>query len=313
MEKIKELCSFIIPCYNEEEAIPIYYDEMVKMLKNMPGNLCFEFIFVDDGSSDRTLGVIRELHQRDDRVRYISFSRNFGKEAGIYSGLMKAKGTFVVVMDVDLQDPPDLIPQMYEAVVKEGYDCVATRRCSREGEPKLRSFFAKQFYKLMNSISKTGIVDGARDFRFMKRQVVDAILQMKEYNRFSKGIFEWVGFHTKYIAYENRERSAGNTKWSFLKLFAYSIEGIIAFSTTPLALASVGGIVLCGISFLLILLLIIRFILFGDPVAGWPSLACIVIFLGGLQLCATGIIGMYLSKTYLECKGRPVFIVKEEV
>lgn len=312
MEKMKELCSFVIPCYNEEEAIPIYYEEMEKMLKNMPANLCFEFIFVDDGSSDRTLSVIRELHQHDDRVGYISFSRNFGKEAGIYSGLMKAKGSFVAVMDVDLQDPPDLIPQMYEAVVREGYDCVATRRCSREGEPKLRSFFAKRFYKLMNSISKTGIVDGARDFRFMKRQVVDAILQMNEYNRFSKGIFEWVGFKTKYIAYENRERSAGNTKWSFFKLFGYSIEGIIAFSTTPLALASVGGIVLCGISFLLILLLIIRFLLFGDPVAGWPSLACIVIFLGGLQLCATGIIGMYLSKTYLECKGRPVFIVKEE-
>lgn len=312
MEKMKELCSFVIPCYNEEEAIPIYYEEMEKMLKNMPANLCFEFIFVDDGSSDRTLSVIRELHQHDDRVGYISFSRNFGKEAGIYSGLMKAKGSFVAVMDVDLQDPPDLIPQMYEAVVREGYDCVATRRCSREGEPKLRSFFARRFYKLMNSISKTGIVDGARDFRFMKRQVVDAILQMNEYNRFSKGIFEWVGFKTKYIAYENRERSAGNTKWSFFKLFGYSIEGIIAFSTTPLALASVGGIVLCGISFLLILLLIIRFLLFGDPVAGWPSLACIVIFLGGLQLCATGIIGMYLSKTYLECKGRPVFIVKEE-
>lgn len=312
MEKMKELCSFVIPCYNEEEAIPIYYEEMEKMLKNMPANLCFEFIFVDDGSSDRTLSVIRKLHQHDDRVGYISFSRNFGKEAGIYSGLMKAKGSFVAVMDVDLQDPPDLIPQMYEAVVREGYDCVATRRCSREGEPKLRSFFARRFYKLMNSISKTGIVDGARDFRFMKRQVVDAILQMNEYNRFSKGIFEWVGFKTKYIAYENRERSAGNTKWSFFKLFGYSIEGIIAFSTTPLALASVGGIVLCGISFLLILLLIIRFLLFGDPVAGWPSLACIVIFLGGLQLCATGIIGMYLSKTYLECKGRPVFIVKEE-
>lgn len=312
MEKMKELCSFVIPCYNEEEAIPIYYEEMEKMLKNMPANLCFEFIFVDDGSSDRTLSVIRELHRHDDRVGYISFSRNFGKEAGIYSGLMKAKGSFVAVMDVDLQDPPDLIPQMYEAVVREGYDCVATRRCSREGEPKLRSFFARRFYKLMNSISKTGIVDGARDFRFMKRQVVDAILQMNEYNRFSKGIFEWVGFKTKYIAYENRERSAGNTKWSFFKLFGYSIEGIIAFSTTPLALASVGGIVLCGISFLLILLLIIRFLLFGDPVAGWPSLACIVIFLGGLQLCATGIIGMYLSKTYLECKGRPVFIVKEE-
>lgn len=313
MQKIKNpLCSIVVPCYNEEEALPIFYTEISKVLPNLyKQGLHFEIVVVDDGSTDNTLEVAKDLHRLDERLHYISFSRNFGKEAAIYAGLQSAQGDYVVIMDVDLQDPPALLPQMYQEVRRQGYDCVATRRTSRKGEPPIRSFFARRFYRVLNRISNTGVVDGARDFRFMTRKVVDAILQMGEYNRFSKGIYEWVGFKTKYLEYENIERSAGKTKWSFWKLFKYSIEGIVAFSTVPLAIASVSGIVLCGIAFLMILFLIIRALLFGDPVAGWPSMACIIIFLGGIQLFSSGILGMYLARTYLECKNRPIYIEKE--
>lgn len=311
-EKKNPLCSIVVPCYNEEEALPIFYAEMNKILPKLQGQgLCFEILIVDDGSTDKTLEVAKDLHCVDERVHYISFSRNFGKEAAIYAGLQSVQGDYIVIMDVDLQDPPALLPQMYEEVSLRGYDCVATRRTSRKGEPPIRSFFARRFYRLLNRISNTGVVDGARDFRFMTRNVVDAILQMEEYNRFSKGIYEWVGFKTKYLEYENIERSAGKTKWSFWKLFKYSMEGIVAFSTAPLAIASVGGILLCGIAFLMILFLIMRALLFGDPVAGWPSMACIIIFLGGIQLFSSGILGMYLARTYLECKKRPIYIEKE--
>lgn len=313
MENV-HLCSVIVPCYNEEQALPLFYEEFCRVAKVMEeayGNLRWELWFIDDGSKDHTLEAVKGLRWQDKRVHYLSFSRNFGKEAAIYAGLANTAGDYVAVMDVDLQDPPSLLPQMYEAVVKEGYDCVATKRNSRKGEPPIRSFFAKRFYHLLNRISNTGVVDGARDFRFMSRQVADAILSMKEYNRFSKGIYEWVGFHTKYLEYENIKRSAGETKWSFWKLFKYSIEGIVAFSTVPLAIASVGGIVLCVFSFLMILFLILRASLYGDPVPGWPSMACIIIFLGGIQLLCSGILGMYLSRTYLECKGRPIYIEKE--
>lgn len=313
MENIR-LCSVIVPCYNEEQALPLFYEEFCRIAKAMEeayGNLRWELWFIDDGSKDHTLEGVKGLRRKDKRVHYLSFSRNFGKEAAIYAGLANTAGDYIAVMDADLQDPPSLLPQMYEAVVKEGYDGVATKRNSRKGEPPIRSFFAKRFYHLLNHISNTGVVDGARDFRFMTRQVADAILSMKEYNRFSKGIYEWVGFHTKYLEYENIKRSAGETKWSFWKLFKYSIEGIVAFSTVPLAIASVGGIVLCAFSFLMILFLILRASLYGDPVPGWPSMACIIIFLGGIQLLCSGILGMYLSRTYLECKGRPIYIEKE--
>lgn len=310
--KKKKCCSVVVPCYNEEEAIPYFYQEMIKIMEELKESLEFEIVFVDDGSTDRTEQVMNDLCDQDPRVHYLSFSRNFGKESGLYAGLERASGDYIVTMDVDLQDPPSLIPEMYRAVTEEGYDCAATRRMTRKGEPVIRSFFARMFYKLMNRISKTGVVDGARDFRFMKREVVDAVLSMNEYNRFSKGIFEWVGFQTKYISYENIERIAGNTKWSFWKLFKYSVEGIVAFSTAPLALASLGGLLLCGIAFIMVLLLMIRALIFGDAVSGWPSLACIIIFMGGLQLFCSGILGIYLSKTYLECKNRPVYIVKSK-
>ncbi len=314
LEKKCFLCSIIVPCYNEEEALPIFYKEMCGIMDQMEKeqNLLWEIWIIDDGSQDQTLQIAKHLHREDARVHYLSFSRNFGKEAALYAGLQSARGDYIVTMDVDLQDPPGLLPDMYRIVTKESYDCVATRRFSRKGEPPIRSFFAKRFYRLLNKISNTGVVDGARDYRFMKRSVVDAILEMPEYNRFTKGIYEWVGFRTKYIAYENVERSAGKTKWSFWKLFKYSLEGIMAFSTVPLALASVGGIALCMIAFVMLVFLIVRALLFGDPVAGWPSLACIIVSLGGIQLFCSGILGLYLSKTYLECKRRPLYITKEK-
>lgn len=318
MEKSKEMLYVIVPCYNEEEALQIFYTEakweLEGMQKEYP-HLEWRLLIVDDGSRDKTLSVAKTLASEDERVHYLSFSRNFGKEAGIYAGIKKALGdgaNYLAIMDADLQDPPALLLQMYQGVTEEGYDCVATRRKDRKGEPPIRSFFAHVFYKLINKISSTSVVDGARDYRFMTRQVAEAISSMEEYNRFTKGIYEWVGFHTKYLEYENIERAAGDTKWSFWKLFKYSLEGIIAFSTAPLALASIGGILLCIVSFLLILLLVLRAAVFGDPVAGWPSLACIVIFMGGIQLFCSGILGMYLSRTYLECKARPLYIVKEE-
>lgn len=310
----KKMCSVIVPCFNEEEALPIFYQKVKPVLELMGAaeNLIWEIWIINDGSTDGTLAEAKILRKRDSRVHYLSFSRHFGKEAGLYAGLQNARGEYVVTMDVDLQDPPELIPDMYRAVTEEGYDCVATRRFSRKGEPPIRSFFAKRFYRLLNKISNTGVVDGARDYRFMKRKVVDAILEMPEYNRFTKGIYEWVGFRTKYIAYENVERSAGETKWSFWKLFKYSLEGIMAFSTVPLALASVGGIVLFLIALCMLVFLILRALLYGDPVAGWPSLACIIVSLGGIQLFFSGILGLYLSKTYLECKRRPLYIIKEK-
>ena len=306
MDKI----SIIVPCYNEEEAMPIFYEEIVNVAKEMK-KTDFEFIFVNDGSRDKTLQVARELHEKDERVRYVSFSRNFGKEAAMLAGLEAARGDYVAIMDVDLQDPPYLIKEMYDTLKTEDYDCVATRRVSRDGEPPIRSFFARCYYKLINKISKTEIVDGARDFRLMTRQMVDSILELKEYNRFSKGIFSWVGYNTKWLEYKNVERVAGTTKWSFWKLFLYSLESIVAFSTVPLSIAAVMGILFCLIAFVLIIFIIVKTLTVGDPVAGWPSLVCIIFFVSGVQLFCLGVIGQYLAKTYLEVKNRPVYIVKE--
>lgn len=306
MEKI----SIIVPCYNEEEAMPIFYEEICKVAKKMK-KVDFEFIFVNDGSKDHTLDVARELHKKDERVRYVSFSRNFGKEAGMYAGLEAARGDYIAIMDVDLQDPPALIEEMYETLKNEDYDCVASRRVSRKGEPPIRSFFARCYYKLINKISKTEIVDGARDFRLMTRQMVDSILELKEYNRYSKGIFSWVGYKTKWLEYENVERVAGTTKWSFWKLFLYSLESIVAFSTVPLSIAAVMGILFCLIAFILIIVIIVKTLTVGDPVAGWPSMVCIIFFVSGIQLFCLGIIGQYLAKTYLEVKNRPIYLVKE--
>jgi len=301
--------SIIVPCYNEEESIPLFYDEINKVIKKMKAK--FELIFINDGSKDKTLEILRNLAKQDKKVRYISFSRNFGKEAGILAGLETSTGDYVAMMDVDLQDPPHLLIEMYEELEKKEYDCVATRSVSRNGYSVLRKFFTKWYYKIINKISKTTIVDGARDFRLMTRQMVDAILSMKEYNRYSKGIFSWVGFNTKWITFENTERVAGTTKWNFWKLFAYSMESIVGFSTMPLLVSSIIGVVFCLISFIMILVIIGKTIIFGDPVAGWPSLVCIIFFVSGIQLFCLGIMGQYLAKTYLETKNRPVYIIKE--
>ena len=307
---MKKLLSVVVSCYNEEEAIPIFYKEINKISKEM-NELSFEFIFVDDGSKDKTLEILKKLHQKDKRVRYISFSRNFGKEAAMYAGLENSKGDYVTLMDADLQDPPSLLEEMYKAIEEEGYDCVATRRVTRKGEPPIRSFFARMFYRFINKLSKIEMVDGARDYRLMKRKVVDAITNMKEYNRYSKGLFSFVGFKTKWLEYENVNRVAGETKWSFWKLFIYAIEGIAAFSTTPLVLSAVMGITFCLISFIMIIFIIIKTLIYGDPVAGWPSLVCIIFMISGIQLFCMGIMGEYLSKMYLETKKRPIYIVRE--
>ena len=306
MEKI----SIIVPCYNEEESLPIFYDEICKVSSEFK-KVNFEFIFVNDGSRDRTLDIARDLSKKDKRVRYISFSRNFGKEAAILAGLEYSIGDYVAIMDADLQDPPSLLFEMYDGIKNEGYDCVSTRRVSRKGEPPIRSFFAKCYYKLINKISKTEIVDGARDYRLMTRQMVNSILSLKEYNRFSKGIFSWVGYNTKWLEYKNVERVAGTTKWSFWKLFLYSLESIVAFSTVPLAIASIMGLLFFLVSIILIIIIIVKTLTIGDPVAGWPSLVCIIFFVSGVQLFSIGVIGQYLSKLYLEVKNRPVYIVKE--
>ncbi|MDD7556583.1 glycosyltransferase family 2 protein [Ruminococcus sp.] len=306
--------SIIVPCYNEEEVLPLFYAEITRVMDDMKrtyAELTFELLFIDDGSRDKTLTQLRELASKDQRVRYISFSRNFGKEAGMFAGLENATGDFVVVMDADLQHPPSFLPEMYSYVRDGEYDCATTRRVSRKGESKIRSWFARKFYRIMNKISQTEIVDGAQDFRFMSRQMVDAILSMREYNRFSKGIFSWVGFKTKYIEYENVERAAGTTAWSFWSLFRYSLEGIFAFSTAPLALASVLGLVSCVIAFLMMIWIIIKTLAFGEAVAGFPSIMCAIFLLGGLQLFCIGVLGQYLSKTYLETKRRPIYIVRE--
>lgn len=300
----------IVPCFNEEETLPIYYKEMCKVISRM-NEIEIELLLVDDGSTDRTLSIMKELHMIDFRCHFISFSRNFGKEAAIYAGLKHAVGDYVAVMDVDLQDPPELLPKMCRILEEDGYDSVATKRSTRTGEPKLRSFLSNSFYNAINKISTTEIINGARDYRIMKRKMVNAVLEMSEYNRFSKGIFEWVGFRTKWLEFENVERSAGKTKWSMKKLFFYSLEGITGFSVAPLSLASVLGVVFCILSFLLIGFIIVRTLIWGDPVSGWPSLVCIVFLVGGIQLLCIGIVGQYLSKTYLETKHRPIYILKD--
>ncbi len=304
------MISVIVPCYNEEQAIPIFYREIIKTASEMP-NVSFEFIFVNDGSKDETENVIRALAENDDRVKYISFSRNFGKEGAMYAGMQHSSGDFIVIMDVDLQDPPALIPRMYDDIKSGNYDCIATRRVNRSGEAPIRSAFARAFYKLINHISQTEIVDGARDFRMMSRRMADSILSMCEYNRFSKGIFSWVGFNTKWIGYENINRSAGETKWSFWKLFKYSIDGIVGFSTVPLALSSLMGIILFFVSIVGIIFIIVRQLLYGGSAFGWPSMICVILLVGGLQLLSIGILGQYLSKTYLETKRRPLYIIKD--
>ncbi|HEM3457787.1 TPA: glycosyltransferase family 2 protein [Streptococcus suis] len=305
------MISVIVPCFNEEEAIPYFYDAMEKVRKEMGEQ--FEYIFVNDGSKDRTLTVLRQLSGQDRAVRYLSFSRNFGKEAALYAGLQAAQGELVTVMDVDLQDPPEMLMEMKAMLDgNPDLDCVGTRRVSRDGEPPIRSFFAKLFYKLMNKISQVEVVDGARDFRLMRRHMVDAILSVSEYNRFSKGIFAWVGFETEYLPYENVERLAGETSWSFWKLLSYSIEGIINFSDTPLNIASYTGFFTFLLSLVLMVFVVFKTLVFGDPTIGWPSTICIILFLGGLQLMTIGILGKYLAKVFLETKKRPIYIVKEK-
>ena len=309
----KKLLTIVVPCYNEQESLPLFYHAIIDLEKEGKLNpVDLEFVFVDDGSRDNTLGVFRELSAKDDRVHYVSFSRNFGKEAGIYAGLEKSKGDYVVIMDADLQDPPAMLPEMLYYIESGEYECVATRRVDRKGEPPIRSWFARKFYRLMNKISNADIVDGARDYQMMTRKVVDAILSMKEYNRFSKGIFGWVGFKRKWLEFENVERVAGETKWSFWKLFIYAIDGIVAFSTTPLIMASIFGLIMCLVAFVFIIVIIVRTLIFGDPTSGWPSMVCIILLVSGIQLLCMGILGEYLAKAYLETKNRPKYLVQEE-
>lgn len=303
--------SIIIPCFNEEESLSLFYTEMEKIKQQIKEE--FQYIFVNDGSKDRTLQVLRDLNQTDRNVHYLSFSRNFGKEAALYAGLQHATGDYVTVMDADLQDPPALLIQMKNMLDENAeLDCVGTRRTTRKGEPQIRSFFAKMFYKLINKISQVEMVDGARDFRLMRRQMVDAVLEVSEYNRFSKGIFAWVGFKTEYLEYKNVERVAGQTSWNFWQLFNYSLEGIINFSDAPLTIAFVGGVVACLLAFFLIIIVIIRTLIFGDPTSGWPSMISIILFLGGFQLLTIGILGKYIGKIFMETKKRPVYIIKEK-
>ena len=300
--------SLVIPCYKEEEALPVFYNELCKVMSDMK-DYTFELLFVDDGSKDKTLDVLQKFALDDERVKYIAFSRNFGKEAAMYAGFCNATGDYTAVMDADMQDPPSLLPEMVKILESGEYDSVATRRATRKGEPKVRSFFARMFYKLMNKISDADIVDGARDFRLMKREMVEAIVDMCESNRFSKGIFGWVGFKTYWMSYENVERVAGKTKWSFWKLFKYSIDGITNFSSTPLKISSVMGFIFTLISLIMMVFVFVRALIFQDPVQGWPSLVCIILFIGGIQLFCIGIIGQYISKMYIETKKRPHYIV----
>lgn len=305
-----ELISLVVPCYNEEQSLPYFWKETTAVMRQMD-YLDFEVIFVDDGSRDKTLEILRALAASDSRVKYLSFSRNFGKEAAMYAGLEHAKGDYAAVMDADLQDPPALLEEMYRAVTQEGYDSAATRRVTRKGEPPIRSFFARMFYKIINKMADVEIVDGARDFRLMNRKFLNALLELKERNRFSKGLFGWVGFKTKWLEFENVERVAGETKWSFWKLFKYSIEGIVAFTTTPLTLASFMGFLLCMVALCSTVFIVVRKLLFGDPVSGWASTASIITFIGGIQLFFMGIFGQYLAKAYTEIKNRPIYIVAE--
>ncbi|MDD6484525.1 MAG: glycosyltransferase family 2 protein [Clostridiales bacterium] len=307
---MKKLISVVVPCYNEQAAVPVFYRELSVAVKAIE-DACIEVIFVDDGSKDGTLSVIKKLADNFEDVKYISFSRNFGKEAAMYAGMQAASGDYVCIMDVDLQDPPSMLPKMYEEIQSKEYDIVGARRVTRKGEPPIRSFFARMFYKLINKTSSTEIVDGARDFRLMTRQAADAVLKVGEYNRFSKGIMSWVGFKTKWLPYENVERVNGETKWSFMKLLIYSIDGITAFSTMPLSIASVLGLLFCAIAAVLIVVVVVKTLIWGDPVAGYPSAMCLMFLLSGVQLFTIGIIGQYLSKTYMEVKNRPIYITKE--
>ncbi len=308
-----KLLSVIVPCYNEEDNVVDFYDELMKCGPFFTdNNIELEVCYIDDGSTDGTTDEVKKLIHQDSRVRLVSFTRNFGKEAAIYAGLEKAVGDYLVLMDADLQDPPALLPEMF-SLLENGYDSVATRRVNRKGEPAIRSFFARLFYKMMKKISNAEIVDGARDYRLMTRRMADAILTMKEYNRFTKGIYGWVGFKTKWLEYKNVERRKGESKWSFWKLFVYSLDGIMAFSTVPLAISSFMGVIFCLAAFVFILFIIIRKMLFGDPTSGWPSLVCIILLVSGVQLFCIGIIGQYLAKTYMEVKKRPIYLVKEEM
>ncbi len=298
----------IVPCYNEEELIEPFYNEVLKILKE--SKLEWNILFIDDGSDDSTLIKIKELSEKNNNVKFISFSRNFGKESAIFAGLENSNSDYVIIMDVDLQDPPEMIIEMFKNI--DSYDMVATRRVTRKGEPVIRSLFARLFYKLINKFVKIDIVDGARDFRLMNREVVEAILQLNEYNRFSKGLFQWVGFETKWLEYENVERNVGESSWSFWNLFKYAVEGILSFTTAPLHISTVCGIIFSVVAFISIIFIVIRTLLFGDPVEGWPSTISIILFIGGIQLLTIGILGQYLAKTYLEVKNRPIYIVKEK-
>lgn len=301
--------SIIVPCYNEEDVLEIFYKKITEVSSQI--NAEFEYIFVDDGSKDRTLEILRKHSKEDERVRYISLSRNFGKEGAMYAGLEAATGDYVAIMDADLQDPPELLKEMYETLLTDEYDCVATKRKTRKGEPIIRSILSKLFYKIINKMTSTEIVDGARDYRLMSRKMVDSILKVTEYNRFSKGIFSWVGYRTKWIAYDNVERAAGKTKWNFFKLFTYSVEGITAFTTKPLVMSAFIGMFFCIIAFLMILVIVGKTLIYGDPVSGWPSTICIILFVSGIQLFCLGIIGEYLAKEYMEVKSRPIYLVRE--
>lgn len=303
--------SIVVPCYNEEESLPLFYEEVNKVTEQMKKKCEFEFVFVNDGSKDKTLEELRKLAQKDKRVRYISFSRNFGKEAGMLAGLEHATGDYITTMDADLQDPPTLLEEMFDTLETGEYDCCATKSTNRKGYSFLRKTFTKWFYTIIGKISKTEMVPGARDFRLMTRQMVDAIISMREYNRYSKGLFSFVGFNTKWIDFEIEDRQAGESKFNFWKLFSYAVEGIVAFSTTPLVFAALVGIIFCVIAFAMIIFIIVKTLVWGDPVGGWPSMVCIMFFVGGIQLFCTGIIGEYLAKTYLETKHRPVYIIKE--
>lgn len=302
--------SVVVPCYNEQRALPFYYDKMKEVMALLP-ELSFEIIIVDDGSTDGTLETAKQLAKSDERIRYISFSRNFGKEAAMYAGLKNASGKYTAIMDADLQDPPEMLPEMYRVITEEGYDAVGTRRVTRKGEPPVRSFFARKFYKIMSRISKANMVDGARDYRLMNRKYVDALLSLGEYNRFSKGLFGWVGFKVKWLEFENVNRIAGETKWSFGQLFLYSLDGIVAFSNVPLYMASIAGIGSFIAAIAAMIFIIVRRLVFGDPVAGWASTVVIILFIGGIQLLSIGILGLYLSKLYLEVKNRPIYLLDE--
>ncbi len=308
----KQCLSVIVPCYNEEEVLSAFYREICRVSEQLAGDLEMEYLFIDDGSRDRTLSMLKELAAADSRVHYISFSRNFGKEAGIYAGLKNSVGDYAVVMDADLQHPPEYLPEMYRSLASGEFDCVAMRRVDRTGEGKIRSFFSRCFYRLNKKISGIDIVQGATDYRMMTRQVVDAVLSMSEYNRFTKGIFAWVGFRTKWIGYHNVQRTAGTSKWSFGSLLRYSLDGITAFSTVPLAVSSLLGFLFCILAFLMMLVVFVKTLVWGDPVAGYPTLITVILLIGGLQLLMIGILGQYFSKAYLEIKHRPIYIAKEQ-